>query len=129
MWEFDEKRAATRYRTRLLCRISLLDTGAARGASSHAPVGVGYTRDISATGLAIIVSSISASYGYLTDLEATLLVELELPTGQLEIKASPVRIQRLGEEGIDRGYLVGLHIRQINDGVRERFEQYLYTLG
>jgi hypothetical protein len=129
MWEFDEKRAATRYRTRLLCRLSLLDRGAARGGSSHAPSAFGYTRDISATGLAVIVSSINAGYGYLTNLDATLLVELELPTGQIEIKASPVRLQRLAEDDIDKGYLVGLHIRQINDSVRERFEQYLYTLG
>lgn len=128
MWEFQEKRAATRYKTRLLCRLSLLGTVTAAVSPARAPKVVGYTHDISATGLAVIVASINA-HAYLTDLTATLLTVLELPTGQIEIETSPVRVERLKKTDPDDGYLVGLHIRQISEGVRSRFEKYLYTLG
>jgi hypothetical protein len=88
----------------------------------------GYTRDLSTSGLAIILSTFVIGHRSLRDFE-TLLVQLELPTGHVEVEASPVRIQRLDREDKDEGYLVGLRITKHNDSVRERLERFLYTLG
>jgi hypothetical protein len=52
----------------------------------------GYTRDISESGLAIIVPSLRLGSLYLTAAAAKLrIVILDLPTGEVEIEASPVR--------------------------------------
>lgn len=131
MWEFNDKRVAPRFTTRLRCRLLFPATDSAEGGRRHAPAPplVGYTRDVSASGLAVIVSNISSAGGHLTDLDATVLVELDLPSGQVEVQTAPARIERLPGGGADSGYLVGLRITKIHESLRPRFEQFIYTLG
>lgn len=129
MWEFHEKRIAPRHKTVLQCRLLFPSAETPSGTRWRPSPLVGYTRDISASGLAVIVADMGTAYGPLTDLGTDLLVELELPSGQIEIQANPVRIVRLTHEATDRGFLIGLQIRKINESLRPRFEQYLYALG
>lgn len=131
MWEFNEKRVAPRFTTRLRCRLLFPSTESSEGVRRHAPAPplVGYTRDVSSSGLAVIVSNISSAGGHFTDLDATVLVELDLPSGQIEVQTAPARIERLAAGGADSGYLIGLRITKIHDSLRPRFEQFIYTLG
>jgi len=130
MWEFNDKRVAPRFTTRLRCRLLFPATDSAEGVRRHAPAPlVGYTRDVSSSGLAVIVSNISSAGSHLTDLDATVLVELDLPSGQIEVQTAPARIERLPGGGADSGYLVGLRIERIHESLRPRFEQFIYTLG
>ncbi|HEX5707107.1 MAG TPA: PilZ domain-containing protein [Pyrinomonadaceae bacterium] len=129
MWEFVERRAATRHRTRLQCRLVFPEAETPSGTRWRPRPLVGYTRDLSASGLAAIVSDLGTAYGPLTDWDTELTVELELPTGLIEIAVSPARVVRLGREEEDRGFLVGRRIREINESLRPRYEQYLYALG
>ena len=132
MWEFNERRIAPRHATRVRCRLLFPSTETAEGVRrpAAAPL-VGYTRDISASGLGVVVSSIRGTHVHLTDLDSVVLVELDLPSGQIEVRTSPARIERLagGGGGDDTGYLVGLRITKINESLLPRFEQYLYALG
>lgn len=129
MWEFVERRAAPRHQTRLLCRLLFPEAETPTGTRWRPRPLVGYTRDLSASGLAVIVSDLGTAYGPLTDWETRLNVELELPAGQIEITASPARMVRLGLDEEERGFLLGLRIVKINESLLPRYEQYVYALG
>ena len=88
----------------------------------------GYTRDISATGLALIVPAIRVGGQYITGENRTLQIMLKLPTGFIEIQATPVRYSPLEAEGTDTGYLIGAQIVHMSDQHRARFNAYLDTL-
>jgi hypothetical protein len=87
----------------------------------------GLTRDISESGLALIVPSLRIGNSYLTKSECKLrIVLLNLPCGEVEIEATPVRYEDLGEAG---GHLIGVQITRISDSDRARLVQYLNTLS
>ncbi|HYN85698.1 MAG TPA: PilZ domain-containing protein [Pyrinomonadaceae bacterium] len=129
MWEFVERRAATRHPARLQCRLTFPEAETPSGTRWQPRPLVGYTRDLSASGLAVIVSDLGTAYGPLTDWTTVLVVELELPAGPIEIAASPARVVRLGRDEDERGFLVGLHIQKIHETLLPRYEQYVYALG
>ena len=86
----------------------------------------GYTKDISESGLALVVPSLRIGDTYLTDSKCKLrIVLLNLPTGEVEIEAAPVRYEEL--EG-GAGHLIGVRITRISEDDRARFNQYLNTL-
>ena len=86
----------------------------------------GYTRDISDAGLALVVPSLRIGDTYLTDSKCKLrIVLLNLPTGEVEIEAAPVRYEELDEGA---GHLIGVRITRISDDDRARFIKYLNTL-
>ena len=87
----------------------------------------GYTRDISSTGLALIVPSIRIGGQYITGENRKLEVKLKLPNGTITAKATPVRYNPL-EEDTDTGYLIGAQIVEMSDEDREQYEAYLRTL-
>ena len=87
----------------------------------------GFTRDISETGLALIVPSLRTGDRYLVDEGCKLRVVLvDLPNGEVEIFATPVRYIELPEP--DGGYLIGVQITEMTDSDRARLVQYLKTL-
>jgi c-di-GMP-binding flagellar brake protein YcgR len=85
----------------------------------------GYTLNISEAGMALIVPTIRLGSLYLTAAASLRIVILDLPTGEVEIEATPVRYKNLGE---GKGYLIGVRIAQISDEHRARLVQYLNTL-
>jgi hypothetical protein len=85
----------------------------------------GYTRDISASGLALIMPTIRIGGQYITGENRTLQIVLKLPTGQIELQATPVRYSPLDEEGADTGYLIGVQITGMSDKDRALFGAYI----
>jgi hypothetical protein len=120
------RRRAPRYKLRLPLSISLLDVrSSANGARARSPALEGHTRDLSETGLAIILPAIRIGENYLMGEGRTLRVVLELPTAPVEMKVVPVRYERLDESEAEKGYLIGLSINEMSDQDRERFVEYL----
>ncbi|HJU55520.1 MAG TPA: PilZ domain-containing protein [Pyrinomonadaceae bacterium] len=123
------RRVAPRYVTHLEVGLALNVslTGSDTSARKDSPPVrlAGYTRDISASGLALIVPSIRVGGQYVTGENRRLRIMLKLPTGPIEIHATPVRYSPLDEDGVDTGYLVGVQIISMSDEDRARFNDYL----
>ncbi|HKQ51625.1 MAG TPA: PilZ domain-containing protein [Pyrinomonadaceae bacterium] len=122
------RRVAPRYVTHLEVGLALnvsLPSADSRQKDSQPVRLAGYTRDISASGLALIVPAIRVGGQYVTGENRRLRIMLKLPTGQIEIQATPVRYSPLDEDGTDTGYLVGVQIVSMSDEDRARFNAYL----
>jgi hypothetical protein len=88
----------------------------------------GYTRNLSETGLAIVVPRLHFGGHYFNVVGSALHIQLELPGGRVRIRATPVRCERLGEENGEEGYLIGVRITEMNDSEWVRLVQYVRTL-
>ncbi|MDT4897497.1 MAG: hypothetical protein QOH25_2574 [Acidobacteriota bacterium] len=126
------RRRAPRYLTHLEAGLALsvslpIAKAAAKGAGQLLKL-AGYTRDVSATGLALIVPTIRIGGQYITGENRPLEIMLKLPTGQIRVKATSVRYAPLEEEGTDTGYLIGVAIVWMSDEDRTHFNAYLKTL-
>ncbi len=127
------RRAAPRYLTHLEAGLALsisLPHSKPGGEKTGQPLKLaGYTRDISATGLALVVPTIRIGGQYITGENRTLEIILKLPTAVIKVKATPVRYTPLEEEdGADTGYLIGVQIIWMSNEDRARFDAYLETL-
>ena len=126
------RRRAPRYVTHLEAGLALsvsLSSAKPRALDDDQPLKLaGYTRDISATGLALIVPAIRIGGQYITGEGRTLDIILKLPSSTIKVKATPVRYSPLEAEGTDTGYLIGAQIVHMSDEDRARFDAYLQTL-
>lgn len=125
-----DRRQGARYKSqrqaRLLFNISVVSSDGSESRIQTIPL-IGFTRDISETGLALVVPSLRVGDRYLVDEGCTLrVVLLDLPTGEVEIYATPVRYEQLEEP--ESGHLIGVHITEVSDSDRARLFQYLKTL-
>ncbi|MEO8434044.1 MAG: PilZ domain-containing protein [Pyrinomonadaceae bacterium] len=123
-----DRRHAERRKVELPVTVSLIEK--VKKVNSRKPLATlrGHTLDISADGLAIVVSAIHIDGHYLVGEGRILLVELELPDGPAQIKVNPVRYERLDEEESLAGYLIGSGIAHISDDDRKRFMAYIAQL-
>jgi hypothetical protein len=94
----------------------------------RAPVLKGHMRDISRTGLALIVPSLQLANRHLMGGPGRLQISFELPSGPVNLNAAPVRCERVDELSVFSHYLVGAHITEMNRNDRDRFVEYLRTL-
>jgi PilZ domain len=85
----------------------------------------GYTRNLSETGLAIVVPSLHFGGRYLNVVGSPLHIQLALPQGRVRIRATPVRCERLEDE---EGYLIGVRITEMNDSEWVKLVQYVRAL-
>ena len=116
------RRRAPRYKMRLPVFVSLLDT-----ATGDAPAGVtGHTRDVSESGLAVILPAIRVGGRYLAGDGVTLRLTLKLPDVSARLYGTPVRYERLEDGQPDAGFLVGIHLN--DDGDRALLSAYLKSL-
>jgi hypothetical protein len=125
------RRRAPRYQTHLEVGLALsvsLPGAKARTLQPEQLKLVGYTRDISESGLAIIVPAIRIGGQYITDGNRTLQIMLKLPTGIIKLHGTPARYSPLDEDATDTGYLIGIHIERMSDDDRALFKAYLETL-
>ena len=118
-----DRRHKSRRRVRLEVTIAPDMTGMANG--RHQESLQGYTRDIGADGLGLIVPAIRIGERYLAGENCRLAVLLELPTGVIFLRASAVRYERL-ENQPDAGYLIGARITEISEEHRKLFIDYLH---
>jgi hypothetical protein len=126
------RRAAPRYATHLevalILSVSLSKTGN-RAQAENSPLRLaGYTRDISESGLALVMPAIHIGGQYLTSTSRTLEITLRLPSGPIEFQATPVRYSPLEEDAKDTGYIIGVQITQMSNRDRARYNAYLKKL-
>jgi hypothetical protein len=122
-----DRRSAPRLLLRLPCAVFIHDPRLdAAQADRRAPRVEAFTRDLSRTGIGLVVPAVRIGERYLTD--SPLRLVLEHPTGPLELTAAPVRYEQL-EGGDERGYLIGLRITAMGDADRQRYERHLKELG
>lgn len=121
------RRRARRYRVSMTASISLVDVKqvAESAIARRTPKIEGHTRDLSSTGVALIVPTIRVGEYYLTGEGRRLLVTLQHPMGPLSIRVTPVRYEQLDEGDTETGYLIGTHITEMSDEDRARFNAYL----
>ena len=106
------RRHATRHRVRLPVFVSLLDP-----AQGGPPAGVtGHTRDVSESGLAVVLPSIRVGDRYLAGDAVTLRLTLKLSDASARLYGTPVRYERLDGEGQDdTGFVLGIHLQDTGD--------------
>lgn len=121
-----DRRSAPRRETRLRCTVSLVDGRNGVSSARRTATLEGYTCDVSASGLGLVLPAIRIGERYLTGEGRTLLIQLELPhSDTLRMRCVAVRYERL-EEGETRiGYLVGVRITEIGEAERKSFTAYL----
>ena len=119
------RRRATRHRLRLPFSVSLHDPTLAGERLQRAPHLDGVTRDMSVSGLALIVPAVRIGERYLTGPGITLRIVLEHPTGPLELLAAPVRYEQLDETETEKGFLIGARITEMSAEDRARYEAHL----
>lgn len=126
-----ERRAAPRFTThlerRLVVNVSLGDAGNRPEGARGPSVLAGYTRDVSATGLGIVVPDIRINNSNVTRPDRALRIMLGLPGEPVEIQAIPVRYVELEKDSESKGYLVGVHITKMSERNRSRYEAFLNT--
>jgi hypothetical protein len=120
-----DRRRIPRFRVRLEVAVSLFDLRAATPWSK--PI-IGYTRDVSADGLGLILPAIRSDDRYLVGQDQTLRVTLRLLGGSVRIYTTPVRYERLEEGQTDSGFFVGVRINEMDEQDRKLFNEYLLSL-
>lgn len=88
---------------------------------------IGYTRNVSESGLALLVSAKSMSVLYAMGSDYTLELLLTIPGGSVEMEVTPVRYQHINEGSAGSLILIGAHITKMDDDARTRFIAYLNT--
>lgn len=123
--EYAGDRRESRRRIRLPFTLSLHEPGKKANGRRPLPTLSGFTHDISATGLALIVPAIRIGGHYLAGGDRTLEVELELPTGSIHIRATSVRYEPVDEDRSEEGYIIGVSITDICAADLERLKLFL----
>ncbi|HEX8843437.1 MAG TPA: PilZ domain-containing protein [Pyrinomonadaceae bacterium] len=116
-------------RARLLFSVVLSGASFSRRASGRLHL-VGYTKDISEIGLALVVPIAEIDERYLAGEGSKMQIELYLPKGAIKITARPVHYKPIDEGSsetvFNEGYLIGAEITKVSD--RALFRGYLSTL-
>ena len=125
-----ERRGALRHRIERSARLlfSADISGVKTGAGGGAPTVYGYTRDLSMTGLSLIVPVLRSSDADLYGVEGVLRMTLSLPKENVEIQAKPVRYEWLAESNRRKSFLIGAQIQEMGEGGRLGYTEYLLTL-
>jgi c-di-GMP-binding flagellar brake protein YcgR len=121
------RRSAARYDAQLHCSVSVLSRKAGANGAGRTPVLEGRTRDVSASGLGLVMPAIRIGEQYLTGEGRTLLIQLELPDGMIQMQAVAVRYERLEQDEARLGYFIGARITEMSDENRARFDAYLQS--
>jgi hypothetical protein len=122
------RRRAPRYDARISFSVSVLEEGAGHENAQPTRTLVGRTRNLSETGLALIVPSLRLGASRLDDENVTLRLMLDLPAATVEIHAAPVRSYPLGANDKDTGYFIGAKITGSSDEARTRLVKFLRGL-
>ena len=121
---------APRRRVRLRLRLAWVDPKT-RLPEPRAVTFDGYTCDISATGMAILLPVARFSEQLLNQSHRTIRIVLELATGTIEADAALVRYElvHLNEGMMEPGCLIGAQIVSMRSPDRERFIEHLRSIS
>ena len=97
------------------------------GRPSNLPTVIyGYTRDVSETGLALVLPELNVGGYHFAVPGRSIRIRLKLPSGPIEIKVEYVRHAELQGEA---GHLVGVRILEMSRPARAGYRSFLKTLG
>src|SRR5688572_6318117 len=83
---------------------------------------LGETVDISRSGIAFLVPSIRSQEKYLVGQERSLNVEIDLPTGKVQMRVIGKRYEKVGVHISTERFLVGAHIETLVGTDKEMYE-------
>jgi Lhr-like helicase len=86
---------------------------------------LGETVDMSRSGLGFIVPSIRVKEKYLVNQDRRLNIELDLPTGKVQLKAVGTRYKKVGIHISTERFLVGVKITSLSGDDKEIYESFL----
>ena len=125
-YEFFDNHVYTRkHELRLPLTVAILYLKTPTVSVPCSPALPGYLRDISKTGVSIVVPSIRFGNCSLVSGNYPLGIKIELPNGIISIQVAPVRYDRLGGEPGKSRYLIGARIMQITDSDRKRLTKHI----
>ena len=117
-----DRRHMARHRVRLEVTVTLATPTKANG---RRPASLqGYTRDISANGLGLVMPAIRIGDRYLAGENCRLAITLELPDRPIQLTASSSRYEPL-DDPAEVGFLIGVNITNITDEDRKLLLAYL----
>lgn len=120
-------RQSPRYNPRLPFTLSMMDGQPDAKGLRPALMLRGHTRNLSETGMALVVPAIRKGDYHLAAINRRLLIVLELPSGPIRLQAAPVRYQQSSRN--ETGYLIGVRIVSMSDDDKLRFHRFLYRLS
>lgn len=120
-----ERRRAKRHKVRLEFSISVADRAKSFNGARKTRIMEGHTLDLSASGLALIVPSITLGEHHIVGENRSLNVKLQLPVEAIDLIVTPVRYESLEEHETETGYLIGVKILEMSDEDRVKFEKYV----
>jgi hypothetical protein len=124
-----DRRRAPRYDVRRTFSVSIRIEGAGQENTLPTLTLVGRTRNLSETGVALIVPSLRLGAHKLNDGNSTLRLMLDLPGGTVRVDVVPVRSYQLGEDDKDSGYFIGAKITHVSDDVRSQLAKFMRGLS
>jgi hypothetical protein len=86
---------------------------------------LGETVDLSRSGIGFIVPSIRVKEKYLVGQERNLNIEIDLPTGKVQMVAIGCRYEKVGIHISTERFLVGAHIRSLDGNDKDIYELFL----
>jgi len=86
---------------------------------------LGEVVDISRTGIGFLVPAIRVNEKYLVGQERNLNIEIDLPTGKVQMTVMGRRYEKVGMHLSTERFLVGAHIVKMADADREIYEYFL----
>ena len=119
-------RRAARVQARLPVAVVPLDAGQ-DVSTDPARTLTGWTRDLSGTGLTLLLPAVRVGDRYLTDRDGYLGLRLDLPDGPLYLLAAPARFEQLA--AAEYSFLLGARILKLGESERARYLAYLRTLA
>jgi hypothetical protein len=125
-----ERRRAPRYRIQLAYRVLISLTKSEAEDTEEMVTLMGYTRDMSLTGLALIVSAKGIEERFLSGTNLQISLVLPLPSGPIEVRAELARYLPLNAEEPEQGqgYLLGVHICEMSNRNRVLYFDYVRGL-
>lgn len=123
---FHDRRQAPRLRSRLMFTVSIPRPLDGNGSGKPTHFLSGHTRDISANGLALLVSCVHLNGRHLTADGRPLEVRLDLGAEtEVRMLVVPERYERLDEPELSYAYLIGVRIVEMDEADRQRYQSYL----
>jgi hypothetical protein len=97
----------------------------AKGDDSNKLTLFGSTRDLSDSGLALIVPAFLLDENFCTDKASALQVRLELPAGTVSLCASPVHCKPLNQRDPSDGSIIGARIVEMEEDDHQGYLRFL----
>ena len=127
-----ERRNAVRHMAQRAARMRFINAPGATQPTAEGPqiqpALVGYTRDISETGLALVVPGVRSEDRNFYGAQSPLQIMLSLPNGVVEMQAAPARYQWIDQADQSKGFIIGARVTNMNEENRTRFKDFLGAL-